>query len=53
MSTQELDAQAKARVDARKVLDEAVDRAQKVYREAQKQADIVRNKARKMTMRII
>ncbi|MFC2068415.1 hypothetical protein ACFLTP_05360 [Chloroflexota bacterium] len=50
MATQEIDAQTKARVEARKLLDEAWERSQKAYKEVKNQADIVYKKAKKLAV---
>ena len=50
MTTRELDAQTKARVEARKLLDEAWERAQKAYKEAKEQADKVHKEAKKIAV---
>ena len=42
--------QAEASIEARKLLDEAWDRANKAYKEAKKQADIVHKEAKKMAV---
>jgi len=47
---QALDAQRKARAEAKKVSDEAWTRAHQAYKEAKKQADVVHKKARKIAV---
>ena len=50
MAREEPDTQTKTPVSAREVLDEAWDGAQKAYKEAEKQAGIVRGEAKKLAV---
>ena len=50
MAREEPDTQTKTPVSAREVLDEAWDSAQKAYKEAEKQAGIVREEAKKLAV---